>query len=113
MKNNAKSGGDRNTEYYGTVEDDNRKAHVKFRKENPIFYEQVPVLLPRLEQIEKNVYEPCTYCNYDPKSDGEYQDLVSRLGGGSGNSNGARRKTQNQHGSRDWKIHMKAHFGKV
>ena len=113
MKNNAKSGGDRNTEYYGTVEDDNRKAHVKFRKENPIFYEQVPVLLPRLEQIEKTVYEPCTYCNYDPKSDGEYQDLVSRLGGGSGNSNGARRKTQNQHGSRDWKIHMKAHFGKV
>ena len=23
------------------IEDDNRKAHVKFRKENPIFYEQV------------------------------------------------------------------------
>ena len=44
-----------------------RKAHVKFRKDNPIFYEQIPVLLPRLEKIEKNVYEPCTYCKYDPK----------------------------------------------
>ena len=40
VKNNAKSGGGRNEEYYGTIEDDNRKAHVKFRKENPIFYEQ-------------------------------------------------------------------------
>ena len=39
----------------------NRKAHVKFRKDNPIFYEQIPVLLPRLESIEKNVYKPCTY----------------------------------------------------
>ena len=25
------------------IEDDNRKAHVKFRKENPIFYEQVSI----------------------------------------------------------------------
>merc|ERR1711997_512456 len=69
VKDNAQSGGDRNEEYYGTIEDDNRKAHVKFRKENPIFYEQIPVLLPRLEKIEKNVYEPCTYCKYDPNSE--------------------------------------------
>ena len=60
-----------------------RKAHVKFRKDNPIFYEQIPVLLPRLESIEKNVYKPCTYCNYDPKSDDKYQELVARLSGGS------------------------------
>ena len=64
------------------IEDDNRKAHVKFRKENPIFYEQVwifgfpqmfaqiPELLPRLEAIEKNVYEPCTYCKYKPGEEG-------------------------------------------
>merc|ERR1711974_563320 len=63
------------------------KAHVKFRKDNPIFYEQIPVLLPRLEKIEKNVYEPCTYCKYDPKSDGEYQKLVTRLSGNAQNSN--------------------------
>ena len=55
---------------------------MKFRKDNPIFYEQIPVLLPRLEKIEKNVYEPCTYCNYDPKSDGQYQALVERLSNG-------------------------------
>ena len=30
------------------IEDDNRKAHVKFRKENPIFYEQVWILLIKL-----------------------------------------------------------------
>merc|ERR1711936_1231282 len=83
IKKNAKSGGERNEEYYGKIEDDNRRAHVKFRKENPIFYEQIPVLKPRLEAIEKNVYEPCTYCNYDPKSDGKYQELVARLSGGS------------------------------
>ena len=47
IKNNAKSGGARNEEYYGKIEDDNRKAHVKFRKDNPIFYEQIPVYLPR------------------------------------------------------------------
>ena len=41
IKKNAKSGAARNEEYYGKIEDDNRKAHVKFRKENPIFYEQV------------------------------------------------------------------------
>lgn len=78
MKQNAKSGGARNEDYYKKIEDDNRAAHVKFRKENPIFYEQIPELLPRLESIEKNVYEPCTYCTYDPKSDNEYQNLVSR-----------------------------------
>ena len=61
IKKNAKSGAARNEEYYGKVtkqanmgqhslihfclqiEDDNRKAHVKFRKENPIFYEQVSI----------------------------------------------------------------------
>merc|ERR1712156_258137 len=87
IQENAQSGGGRNEEYYGKIEDDNRQTHVKFRKENPIFYEQIPVLLPRLEKIEKNVYEPCTYCNYDPKSDDEYQKLVTRLSGIAQNSN--------------------------
>ena len=70
-----------------------RKAHVKFRKDNPIFYEQIPVLLPRLESIEKNVYKPCTYCNYDPKSDGKYQELVERLSGNSGGNKAQRANT--------------------
>ena len=90
VKKNAKSGGARNEEYYKKIEDDNRAAHVKFRKENPIFYEQIPELLPRLEKIENNVYSNCTYCTYDPKSDSKYQDLVARLSGNqrkNGNSN--------------------------
>ena len=70
-----------------------RKAHVKFRKDNPIFYEQIPVLLPRLESIEKNVYKPCTYCNYDPKSDDKYQELVERLSGGSGSNKAQKANT--------------------
>jgi len=103
IKENAQSGGGRNEEYYGKIEDDNRKAHVKFRKDNPIFYEQIPVLLPRLESIEKNVYTPCTYCNYDPKSDDKYQELVERLSGSSGgnkaqkaNTNGGNKDRKNQ-----------------
>ena len=82
IKKNAKSGGERNEEYYGKIEDDNRRAHVKFRKENPIFYEQIPVLKPRLEKIEKNVYEPCTYCKYDPEEDsGNSSSNLGRNGG--------------------------------
>jgi len=101
VQENAQSGGGRNKEYYGKIEDDNRKAHVKFRKDNPIFYEQIPVLLPRLEKIEKNVYEPCTYCNYDPKTDDKYQQLVERLSGSANkaqnsNSNGRKKGGQNQ-----------------
>jgi len=103
IQENAQNGGGRNEEYYGKIEDDNRKAHVKFRKDNPIFYEQIPVLLPRLESIEKNVYTPCTYCNYDPKSDGKYQELVERLSGNSGgnkaqnsNNNGGNKDRKNQ-----------------
>merc|ERR1712004_693987 len=57
VQENAQSGGGRNEEYYGKIEDDNRKGHVKFRKNNPIFYEQIPELLPRLEKIENNVYK--------------------------------------------------------
>ena len=98
IKQNAKS--DRNEEYYGKIEDDNRKAHVKFRKENPIFYEQIPVLLPRLEKIEKNVYEPCTYCNYDPKEDKEYQDLVKRLDGNQNSSNRQQNRRKNGQNTR-------------
>ena len=91
VQENAQSGGGRNEEYYGKIEDDNRKGHVKFRKNNPIFYEQIPELLPRLEKIENNVYKPCTYCKYDPKTDDDYQKLVSRLSG-NGNSNKNGRK---------------------
>merc|ERR1712241_594953 len=82
----------------GQIEDDNRKAHVKFRKDNPIFYEQIPVLLPRLEKIEKNVYEPCTYCKYDPESDGEYQGLVERLSNAAAASTGNNSRGQNKNG---------------
>ena len=97
IKQNAKSGGARNEEYYGKIEDDNREGHVNFRKNNPVFYEEIPVLLPRLEKIEKNVYEPCTYCKYDPKTDDDYQKLVTRLSSGNG---GNRRKTGNARNSR-------------
>merc|ERR1712113_1284752 len=101
VKQNAKSGGARNEDYYKKIEDDNRAAHVKFRKENPIFYEQIPELLPRLESIEKNVYNNCTYCEYDPKSDGKYQELVTRLSGnrrqngGNGKGNGGKSQPRN------------------
>ena len=33
MKANAKSGAGRNEEYYGKIEDDNRRNHVEFRSE--------------------------------------------------------------------------------
>ena len=89
IKKNAKSGGERNEEYYGKIEDDNRRAHVKFRKENPIFYEQIPVLKPRLEAIEKNVYEPCTYCKYKP------EDEEGSDSGSSGKKSGNRRNGGN------------------
>ena len=101
IKQNAASGGARNEDYYKKIEDDNRAAHVKFRKENPIFYEQIPELLPRLESIEKNVYNNCTYCEYDPKSDGKYQELVTRLSGnrrqngGNGKGNGGKSQPRN------------------
>ena len=96
VKKNAKSGGARNEDYYKKIEDDNRAAHVKFRKENPIFYEQIPELLPRLEKIENNVYSNCTYCTYDPKSDSKYQDLVARLSGNQRkNGNNNRQSTGN------------------
>ena len=88
IKKNAKSGGARNEEYYGKIEDDNRRAHVKFRKDNPIFYEQIPVLKPRLEAIEKNVYEPCTYCKYDPEKDN------GSSGSSSGKNGGNRKKNK-------------------
>jgi len=92
VKDNAQSGGGRNKEYYGKIEDDNRQAHVKFRKNNPIFYEQIPELLPRLEKIENNAYKPCTYCKYDPKTDDDYQKLVARL---SGNGNSGKNAIKN------------------
>ena len=56
--------------------------------------------MPRLEKIENNVYKPCTYCTYDPKSDGEYQDLVTRLSGNQRKGNG------NGHG-KDYKVPFK------
>merc|ERR1719435_792385 len=67
IKANAKSGGARNEEYYGKIEDDNRRNHVEFRKKYPKLFPKVS--LDRLESIEENVYSICTYCKYDPKSD--------------------------------------------
>merc|ERR1719232_1925434 len=66
IKANAKSGGARNEEYYGKIEDDNRRNHVEFRKKYPKLFPKVS--LDRLEEIEENVYSICTYCKYDPKS---------------------------------------------
>lgn len=66
IKANAKSGGGRNEEYYGKIEDDNRRNHVEFRKKYPQLFPKIS--LDRLESIEENVYKPCTYCKYDPKS---------------------------------------------
>jgi len=81
IKANAKSGGGRNEEYYGKIEDDNRRNHVEFRKKYPILFPKVS--LDRLESIEDNVYSICTYCKYDPKS-----------GNGSGSKSGGRRGSQ-------------------
>ena len=56
--------------------------------------------MPRLEKIENNVYKPCTYCTYDPKSDGEYQDLVTRLSDANqrkGNGNGHGKDDKNKY----------------
>ena len=93
IKKNAKSGAARNEEYYAKIEDDNRRAHVKFRKENPKLYEQMPELLPRLEAIEKAVYDPCTYCKYDPNADGANSKSPKRRGS----------KGQQKKGSGKWR----------
>ena len=59
---------DRNDAHYANIEDENRRLHVASRKEDPLF-QQSPELLPPIESVENTVYQPCTYCNYDPKSD--------------------------------------------
>merc|ERR1711936_1069950 len=41
IKANAKSGGARNEEYYGKIEDDNRRNHVEFRKKYPKLFPKV------------------------------------------------------------------------
>ena len=41
VKKNAKSGAARNEEYYGKIEDDNRKNHVEFRKKYPSLFPKV------------------------------------------------------------------------
>jgi len=83
IKANAKSGGARNEEYYGKIEDDNRRNHVEFRKKYPKLFPKVS--LDRLESIEENVYSSCTYCKYDPKSGG---------GGGGGKSSRGKNGSQ-------------------
>merc|ERR1719433_1889244 len=77
IKANAKSGAARNEEYYGKIEDDNRRNHVEFRKKYPALFPKVS--LDRLEEIEETNYSQCTYCKYDPKSGG---------GGGGGGKKG-------------------------
>merc|ERR1712106_900658 len=86
---NAKSGGARNEEYYGKIEDDNRRNHVGFRKKYPKLFPKVT--LDRLESIEENVYSICTYCKYDPKSD---------KGSGSKSSGGGRGSQKNGSGAK-------------
>ena len=60
-----KSNAVKNDEYYGKIEDDNRLGHVDSRKEDPLF-QQRPDLLANVEAVENTVYQPCTYCKYDP-----------------------------------------------
>ena len=84
IKANAKSGSARNEEYYGKIEDDNRRNHVEFRKKYPQLFPKVS--LDRLESIEENVYSKCTYCKYDPNS------------GGSGGKGGNRNSSGNRKG---------------
>ena len=50
------------------------------------FFCQIPVLLPRLEAIEKNVYDPCTYCKYKPGE--EEGGAGGKKGGGAGGKRG-------------------------
>ena len=53
--------------YYANIEDENREGHVESRKEDPLFQER-PDLLANVEAVENTVYQPCTYCKYDPES---------------------------------------------
>ena len=79
VKQNAKSGAARNEEYYGQIEDDNRRAHVESREDDP--RNALQELLPRVESIEKPVYEPCTYCKYDPETENSVSTLSETEGG--------------------------------
>ena len=54
-------------EYYAKIEDENREGHVESRKDDPLFQSR-PDLLANVEAVENTVYQPCTYCNYDPDS---------------------------------------------
>eukprot|EP00092_Neocalanus_flemingeri_P007571 GFUD01008171.1.p1 GENE.GFUD01008171.1~~GFUD01008171.1.p1 ORF type:complete len:353 (+),score=88.88 GFUD01008171.1:170-1228(+) len=103
IKANAKSGGGRNEEYYGKIEDDNRRTHVQFRKKYPKLFPKVS--LDRLESIEDNVYSICTYCKYDPKSDKGSGSGSKSSGGrrgsqgkGSGKKNGGRNRPRSSGG---------------
>ena len=57
----------KNEVYYASIEDENREGHVESRKEDPLFQER-PDLLADVEAVENTVYQPCTYCKYDPES---------------------------------------------
>ena len=56
---------------------------------------QIPELLPRLESIEKNVYDPCTYCKYKPGEEdgggGAAKSGGAKRGGGGGRKSGGKR----------------------
>merc|ERR1711868_255811 len=90
IKANAKSGAARNEDYYGKIEDDNRRNHVEFRKKYPKLFPKVS--LDRLEEIEENVYSICTYCKYDPKS-GNNGGAKRNNNGGSTRNGGAKRNS--------------------
>ena len=62
VKNVALNPNDIKTDaYYGKIEDDNRRGHVESRKEDPLFQEEHPELLPAVEAVENTVYEPCKF----------------------------------------------------
>merc|ERR1719232_1844760 len=102
IKANAKSGAGRNEEYYGKIEDDNRRNHVEFRKKYPKLFPKVS--LDRLEEIEENVYSICTYCKYDPKSGNSGGSKNNGGGGAKRNNNGGSKRngggSRNSGGSR-------------
>jgi len=90
VKANAKSGAARNEEYYGKIEDDNRRNHVEFRKKYPDLFPKVS--LDRLEEIEENVYSKCTYCKYKPGQGGSNNAGGSRRNGGANRGAGGSKK---------------------
>jgi len=103
IKKNAKSGAARNEEYYGKIEDDNRRNHENFREKYPVLFPEKVFGkdLVRLRSIEEENYSHCTYCKYDPKTE-KSGGSARRTGNKPGNQrkNGANANSKNKGGSK-------------